>query len=115
MKKAKTVLDFSKDTVTMFGQEQPLPRTSSGHYAIPVCPARLEIENSKSEIRKDYRFIIVVSQKCQICKVYKRVPPRPLVGLPWASNFNDTVAMDLITYKQGVWILHYFLEIQLLV
>ena len=62
MKKAQTVLDFSKDTVTIFGQEQPLLRiqTSSGHYAIPrpICPARLEIENSESKIRKDYRHCL---------------------------------------------------------
>ena len=43
MKKAQTVLDFNKDIVTMFGQKQPFLRTSSGHYAIPICPARLEI------------------------------------------------------------------------
>ena len=52
MKKSQTVLDFKKDIITMFGQEQPLLKTSSGHYVIPVCPARLEIENSESKIRK---------------------------------------------------------------
>ncbi len=47
-----------------------------------------------------------VTENCQICKIYKRAPPRPVVGLPLASDFNHTVAMDLITYKQGTWILH---------
>ena len=36
MKAAKTVLNFGKDTVTMFGYEQPLLFTSSGHYSIPI-------------------------------------------------------------------------------
>ena len=38
--------------------------------------------------------------------MYKRVSSRTIVCLPLASNFNGTVAMDLITYKQGVGILH---------
>ena len=56
MKKAQTVLDFNKDNVTMFSQEQPLFRTSSGHYAVPICPARLKIDTSECKIRKDYRY-----------------------------------------------------------
>ena len=50
--------------------------------------------------------------------MYKRVPPRSTVGLPWASNFNNIVAMDLITHKQGGWILYitmYLFDIQFLV
>ena len=50
LKNAQTVLDFIKDTVTMFGQEQLLLRTSPGHCAILICPARLEIENGESKI-----------------------------------------------------------------
>ena len=64
MKQAQTVLDFTEDIVTMFGQEQPLFRTSSGHYAIPICPARLEIENSESKIRKDYKYGLTFVKTC---------------------------------------------------
>ena len=51
----------------MFGQEQSLLRTSSGHDAILRCPARLEIENSESKIRKDYRYSLtfVKTSSCQ--------------------------------------------------
>ena len=56
MKKAQTDLDFNKVIVTMFSQGQPLLRKSSGHYAISMCPARLEIENTESKIRKDYEY-----------------------------------------------------------
>ena len=47
-----------------------------------------------------------ISSKCDVCKMYKKTPLRPVVGLPLASEFNHTVAMDLITIQQGVWILH---------
>ena len=36
MKKAETVLNFNEDSVTMFGEQQHLLKTSSGHYAIPL-------------------------------------------------------------------------------
>ena len=67
MKEAQTVLDFNKDIVTMFGQEQPLLRTSSGHDGIPMCSARLEIENRESKIRKDYKYSLtsVKRSSCQ--------------------------------------------------
>ena len=47
-----------------------------------------------------------ISDTCQICKVYKKPGPKPVVGLPLASQFNHTVAMDLKSYANGVWILH---------
>ena len=45
-------------------------------------------ENLKAEIRK-------ISNDCDTCKIFKKAPPRPIVGLPMASEFNETVAMDL--------------------
>ena len=36
----------------------------------------------------------------------KKNPPTPIVSLPLASDFNEVVAMDLITIKQGLWIVH---------
>ena len=42
-----------------------------------------------------------VSTECKICKVYKRAPAVPVVTLPLATEFNETVAMDLITIEQG--------------
>ena len=33
MKKSSTVIDFDKDTALMFGKQQPLVKTTSGHYA----------------------------------------------------------------------------------
>ena len=42
--------------------------------------------------------IIKITKKCDICKVYKKVSPRPVVGLPIATVFNECVAMDLKKY-----------------
>jgi hypothetical protein len=55
-------------------------------------------EELKAEIRK-------ISNDCDTCKIFKKAPPRPVVGLPMASEFNETVAMDIKTYE-GKQILH---------
>ena len=50
------------------------------------------------EIRK-------VSNSCKICQEYRRPSPRPVIGMPLATEFNEVVAMDLKKF-QGRWILH---------
>ena len=55
-------------------------------------------ENLKKEIKE-------VTASCTVCKVFKKPPPRPIVGLPLASEFQESVAMDLKQY-QGKQILH---------
>ena len=39
--------------------------------------------------------LLKVEQTCEICKRFKKPHPRPSVGLPMASEFNETVGMDL--------------------
>ena len=46
-----------------------------------------------------------VTESCVICKKYKKTPPRPVVGFPMATKFNECVAMDLKFYD-GKIILH---------
>ena len=46
-----------------------------------------------------------ITEKCQVCKIYKKPPPRPVVSLPMARHFQETVAMDLKIYH-GQNILH---------
>ena len=50
--------------------------------------AGADSEDLCSEIRR-------VSKSCQICQEYLKPPPRPVVGLPMATTFNECVAMDL--------------------
>ena len=54
------------------------------------------------ELRKE---VIAVSESCDICKVYKKPPPRPVVGMPTATVFNECVAMDLKKFD-NVHLLH---------
>ena len=49
MKKSSTVIDFTKDTAVMFGEEQKLIKTPSGHYAIPLTNKRKLIEVHQHE------------------------------------------------------------------
>ena len=46
-----------------------------------------------------------ISENCEICRKYKKTPPRPIVSLPMANTFLETVAMDLKQIK-GNWIIH---------
>ena len=47
-----------------------------------------------------------ITEKCTICKRYKKTPSRPAVCLPLATRFNETVAMDLKEFKPGIYFLH---------
>lgn len=40
-----------------------------------------------------------IKNDCQTCKIYRRTPSRPVVGMPMASKFNETVALDLKKWK----------------
>ena len=42
----------------------------------------------------------------EICQKYSRTKPKPAVGLPLASEYNETVAMDLHELEPGVWYRH---------
>lgn len=46
-----------------------------------------------------------IYEECQLCKMYGRTPPRPVVALPMAKRFNEKVAMDLKKWHDR-WILH---------
>ena len=46
-----------------------------------------------------------ISLECQICQLYKKAPPQPILGLPMATAFKEYVAMDLKFYK-GEIVLH---------
>lgn len=49
-----------------------------------------------------------ISNNCEICLKYKRVPSRPVVSIPLARDFNEAVAMDLKEWDKigNVWFLH---------
>ena len=43
--------------------------------------------------------IVKVTDSCKSCLLYKKTPARPVVSLPLATKFNETVSMDLKKYK----------------
>ena len=43
-----------------------------------------------------------VSNKCQICQVYRKAPNRPVVRLPMATPFQEWVAMVLKFYNHAI-------------
>ena len=150
MKKAKAKLNFDKDTIELFGEEQNMVCTSSGHYAIPIRKTSPERNNSEVEssivlftiqnnsdnktcakklhtqfnhatperlyqLVKDAgiedaelkKALEDVYASCDTCKVWKKTRPRPVVAFPLASQFNDTLAMDLKVYRNNsIYILH---------
>jgi hypothetical protein len=50
-------------------------------------------------------YLLEMEQKFDICKVYAKTPPGPVVSMPMAKEFNEKVSKDLKQYK-GHWILH---------
>ena len=46
-----------------------------------------------------------IDKECLTCQIYRKSPPQPVVGLPMASQFLETVAMDLKFYDKKI-VLH---------
>ena len=46
-----------------------------------------------------------VTENCSTCQVYRKTSPRPMVGVPTTSNFQETVAMGL-KFRHGKILLH---------
>ena len=47
-----------------------------------------------------------VSSQCDTCRRFKKKPLKPAVGFPLASEFNQTVALDLKQFGPNLYILH---------
>ena len=64
------------------------------------------LKNAGVENRQYDTIIEDVSENCDICLKYKKVKPRPVVGLSRGRYFNDIVAMDLKKLHTDCTILH---------
>ena len=53
-----------------------------------------------------FEILEQICKECDTCQLFKKLPPRPTVGLPSASDYNETVAMELHEWGQNVWYLH---------
>ena len=53
------------------------------------------LTNAKVKDKEILKMVEQVSSNCDICKRYKKAPPKPIVTMPLAKVFNENVAMDL--------------------
>ena len=103
-----------KTRVTLFSRNSDLmsDKTKVAHklhsqFSHQTAEKLIKLVNSAglSDDQKLKDQIYEVSRNCEICQIYKRPSPRPVVGLPLATEFNEVVAMDL-KQCEGDWILH---------
>ena len=55
-----------------------------------------------------FKFIDELDSTCEVCLKYKKAKPKPVVGMPMAKRFNETVALDLKEWSASpkIWFLH---------
>lgn len=53
------------------------------------------LKDAKNWKEEYYGTLSDIERKCEICKLFARTPPRPVVALPLVTAFNEKVAMDL--------------------
>ena len=53
------------------------------------------MKNAGYKDKEVYKMVDEISNNCDVCKKYKKVPPKCVFGLPRATDFNQSVAMDL--------------------
>ena len=116
LKKAGTISDMENDRAVMFRQPVPLEFTSFGHYCVGIRDKDTEKSETEDEVftgtenmSTDKECITILQQivhDCDICKRYSNTKPKPAAVLPLASEYNETVAVDLHELEPGIWYLH---------
>ncbi len=66
---------------------------------------RLRNSSGNKDTERSIILQKIVSE-CEVCQKHSKAKPKPAVGLPLASQYNETVAVDLHELEQGVWYLH---------
>ena len=59
--------------------------------------------NTSSNVAKLLKEVV---ENCKICIKLKRPSPKPAVGFPLATDFNETIAVDLHELDKNLWYLH---------
>ena len=92
------VLAASQGPILGDEDEEVRKKVMKLHRQFSHCTA-IQLKNLlKSAGVEDERYnkiIDEISENCEICLKYKKVKPRPVVGLSRGRYFNDIVAMDL--------------------
>lgn len=64
------------------------------------------ILNAGSQDKECITILQQIAHDCDICKRYNKTKPKPAAALPLATEYNETVAVDLHELEPGVWYLH---------
>ena len=75
-----------------------------GHASVERLTKLIKAAGTKD--RDILEIIPEIVNNCDICLKFKRPSPKPAVGLPLATEFNETVAMDLHELGPNLWYLH---------
>ena len=100
---------YSKTTFQGMNDAEKRKKLLKLHYQFGHASAMKLIQLLKSADIKDEQLFIILQEVvdgCDTCQKFKRSPPRPVVGLPRASDFNETVAVDLHQLGSNIWYLH---------
>ena len=57
------------------------------------------MKNVGEESKVTKKAIEKIHQRCMTCKKFSPTPPRPVVSLPAATEFNQVLTMDLKEVK----------------
>ena len=88
--------DKAKLTLAVSNSNIPdIARKLHRQFAHPTAKRLIQLVKHQENSEELIEAIKDVSNKCAICKEYKKPPPRPIVGLPMATRFGECVALDL--------------------
>ena len=68
-----------------------------GHPTADKLISLIKNSGCNNEMLKN--AIIDVTKSCVTCCKFRKPVPRPVVSLPMASQFNETISMDLKSYN----------------
>ena len=106
---AELILIVSEDTLLGENDKQIRKKAIKLHRQFSHCTAnqmKMLLKNAGFEQEKYFNMIDEITENCELCLKYKKVKPRPVVGLSCGRSFNDIVAMDLKALNKDVTILH---------
>ena len=99
------ILVFEKDVPEKTKQKQMIKIHKQFGHASAENLKRLF--NNAGKLDKEIIALIDKTlQGCDTCKMYRKANTKPIVGFSWATDFNQTVGMDLHQLEESVWYLH---------